>query len=494
MATRYIEVTSAYRDRTNYPEVGEFIVPFGAETMDPYSSGSYFSPAFPQYEFLSGSQDVGTLLGPSPPAAYFTANNNISPRCNPTLLSTDSGSYVGYYMQRMDTGEYSLIAGYNATTATFTLNPPTVTPLVPGILGSRFQLLDLSPVAMPPIIPPASTNIHGACVQRRDIYNRQPLPATEIDIGYYLVYEGSAPGIPEAKKITEYLYDQRFVLFESSFSQVGFFSGNRFSVRKALPAQKNYALTTTASPSQIVITPIPGYTAQDYEGMLFYVIPTTASTDALFPNTDPTYNKMTFNDYVYIIRKFNPATNTITLDRPVHPEMYDQVAPMTPFNGRLYELLPPAENHSYPLAYSGSLVSQANVCCYNVELTNLSLPNVVLSTGSRAVTYPYVYVEFRPDGRDFQQGENLIASNNPNCQRALYICPVTNIVDPDLSTFIKIDANGMTQKIKFRPNSRFYFRVYLPDGTLFRPLQADNPPPLEPNGLLQIEAIFGFSQ
>lgn len=494
MATRYIEVTSAYRDRVNYPEVAEFIVPFGAESTDPYTSGSYYSPAFPQYEFLSGSQDVGVMVGPPPALAYYTSTDNVNPRCNPTLLSVNSGSYVGYYMQRFDTGEYSLVAGYDAPSATFTLNPPTITPLVTGFLGSRFKLLDLSPVAIPPVVPPASTNLYGACVQRKDIYNRDPLPATEIDIGYYLVYEGSLPGVPESRKITEYLFDKRFVLFESAFTQVGFFTGSRFTVRKSLPVQKNYTLTTTASPSQIVITPVPGFTAKDYEGMLFYVNPLTAATDELFPNTDPTVNKMTFNEYVYIIRKFDPATNTITLDRPINPVMYDAAAPYTPFNGRVYELLPRAVNGSFPLAYSGSLVSQATVACYNVELTNLSLPNVVLTTGSRAVSYPYVYVDFRPDGRDFQQGENLIVSNNPNSQRALFICPVTNIVDPDLSTFIKIDANGMTHSIKFRPNSRFYFRVYLPDGTLFKPLQADNPPPLEPNGLLQIEAIFGFSQ
>ena len=140
MATRYIEVTSAYRDRTNYPEVGEFIVPFGPETTDPYASGSYYSPAFPQYEFLSGGQDVGVLVGPPPALAYYTSTDNIQPQCNPSLLSIDSGSYVGYYMQRFDTGEYSLISAYDAPTATFTLNPPTVTPLVTGFLGSRFKI------------------------------------------------------------------------------------------------------------------------------------------------------------------------------------------------------------------------------------------------------------------------------------------------------------------------------------------------------------------
>ena len=74
----------------------------------------------------------------------------------------------------------------------------------------------------------------------------------------------------------------------------------------------------------------------------------------------------------------------------------------------------------------------------------------------------------------------------------MFICPVTDIIDPVDSPFIKIDAFGMTQTIKFRPNDTFHFRVYLPDGNLFEPIQSDDPPPLPANPSLQIEAIFSF--
>ena len=121
---------------------------------------------------------------------------------------------------------------------------------------------------------------------------------------------------------------------------------------------------------------------------------------------------------------------------------------------------------------------------------NLTLPNVKLNVGSFLVNYNFVYLELRSEAPDFNMGRNIITSNNPNSERALFICPITNVIDPDLAKFIKITAFNMKQTVKFKPNSPMYFRIYLPDGRLFQPELQDYPPPLEPNSLLQIEAIF----
>ncbi len=487
MATRYLEVYSAYRNRMDYPEVGEFVIPFAVDNPDPYA-GSYYSDAFPIYDFQCGRNDIGGYSLPPPPNAYFTSSDQFSPTLSPQLLSIQDGAYIGYWMRRFDTGELSFITEYDLSTASFTVQPPSKTPIVPGPAGSLYEMFDLSPIVLPPIAPVSLTK-WGICLQNLDNYNRPTPLNSEVDVGYYVVWENAPAGDITYVRVTEYQADYHLAITDERISALGFYTGQRFTIRKALPLQKNYSLVDTGSRALVGITPVPGYAPEDYVGLLLYIIPIN---DTLRP--DVAINKMTFNDFVYIIRSFDPATNQVTLDRPIVDGIYYQTAPNTVFNGRVYELLPRAVSSNHSLAYSGSTVSQANVACYKVELTNLTLPNVVLTTGVRVVNYPYVYLEFVPDGRDMRQGQNLIVSNNPNSDRALFICPVTNIVDPTLSTFIKIDANGMTQSIKFRPNSSFYFRVYLPDGTLFKPLQADNPSPLPANALLQVEAIFAFSQ
>ena len=50
-----------------------------------------------------------------------------------------------------------------------------------------------------------------------------------------------------------------------------------------------------------------------------------------------------------------------------------------------------------PFVYTGSLVSQQDVVCYEVELLNLVLPNAILavSGGGLISFYSYVYVQLR---------------------------------------------------------------------------------------------------
>lgn len=204
---------------------------------------------------------------------------------------------------------------------------------------------------------------------------------------------------------------------------------------------------------------------------------------------------MTFPEYVYRITQFDAGTNTVTLDRRINSVLYNQSLPTNvPLVGRQYEILPEPKSTTYPLRYSGSTVSQGDVVCHNLALVDILLPNVTLTTGSRIVEYPYVYVELRTDGNDFRLGQNIITSNNPNATHALFVCAVTNIVDPTQATFVKIDASSMLQSIKFKPNSSLFFRVYLPDGTLFRPFQVDNPSPLPANPLLQVQATFALTR
>ncbi len=498
---RYIELCSAYRNRIDYPNVGEFSVPFMIDNQTKFNL-SNSNPAFPIYQFQSGYFNIGTYGSPPPTDAYFINDSIDAPRVYPGPAIVSASQYdqfKGYYLVKIDgfyTGavfttvstEYCLIVGYNPTLAEFTLSPafrsaPIPGPPTGGVI-SYFQVIDLASAIVAAWVLPGVVFGAITCSQSTDVYNRPPAPGVDIVVNDYIVYENAPAGLPDHRTITRYVPEWNIVTFDSPFSSITLpFNNIQFSIRKELPIQKNYPIISAPTRYQVQITPISTFSEKDYVGKVLYIIPVTG--DTLYP--DVSTNKMTFGDYAYDIKSFDSATNTLTLNRPIADDLYVNPANLV---GRLYEILPQSESSESSLAYSGSLVSQGEAVCYEIKLMNLTLPNVKLNVGSFLVNYNFVYLELRSEAPDFNMGRNIIASNNPNSERALFVCPITNVIDPDFAKFIKITAFNMKQTVKFKPNSPMYFRIYLSDGRVFQPEQEDYPPPLLPNSLLQVEAIF----
>ena len=159
-----------------------------------------------------------------------------------------------------------------------------------------------------------------------------------------------------------------------------------------------------------------------------------------------------------------------------------------------YEIYNFTKDNCVPFNYTGSVVSQQEQVCYQVDLLNLILPNVLLALnpGSRITFYPYVYVELINVGTG--SNRNIIYSNNPNATKMLFRCPINDVPNPVFSSFVKIDGDGMSQTIKFKPNDNFFFAVYLGNGNVFETLLKDNFSPLPPKGFLQISASFAFKR
>jgi hypothetical protein len=152
------------------------------------------------------------------------------------------------------------------------------------------------------------------------------------------------------------------------------------------------------------------------------------------------------------------------------------------------------EENFNPLSYNGTMIGVEQTVCYKVSLLSLTLPNVLLKTGSRIAFYPYVYVEFSNATTPNGASNQIIYSNNPNSERALFIAPVTQLLQPEAKTFITLRGGGMSQLIKFKPNDNLKFSVYLPDGSLFETLDIDTLPPYDPQLGLQIDAVFSISR
>lgn len=151
-------------------------------------------------------------------------------------------------------------------------------------------------------------------------------------------------------------------------------------------------------------------------------------------------------------------------------------------------------DNEMPLLYSGSMVSQQEMVCYEITLINLVLPNapVLGGNGGRIAFYPYVYVQLEnvtsPSG-----GNSInIYSNNPNSRRMLFRAAIDDVNNPGSTPFIKINSDGQSMTVKFKPNDNLRFSVHLPDGTVFDTVLSENPSPEPANPYSQLSAMFAI--
>lgn len=152
------------------------------------------------------------------------------------------------------------------------------------------------------------------------------------------------------------------------------------------------------------------------------------------------------------------------------------------------------DHDSYsPLDYIGTTVSLNDTVCYEVSLESLTLPNLLLKTGSKISFYPFVYVELSNATSPNTASNELIYSNNPNSNKAIFVVPVGLRVNPNAGTFLTLYSD-MKQYIKFKPNDNLVFSVYLPDGSPFSTFIQDTYPPYEPDSRIQIEAVFEITR
>ena len=159
-----------------------------------------------------------------------------------------------------------------------------------------------------------------------------------------------------------------------------------------------------------------------------------------------------------------------------------------------YEILEYTRDNEVPFVYTGSTVSQQQMVCYEIELVDLVLPNLVLVNGGRIAFYPFVYVELQNVSASGAGLTNIIYSNNPNSIRKLFRCPIDDMQSSLISPFIKIDSDGTRQTIKFKPNDNLHFAVYLPNGKLFKTLIQERYSPEYPNPFVQISALFSIKR
>lgn len=547
---RYIELYSGNRDRTRFKDMASFEVELN-KVNNFCSPGGYagliasdpISTALPSRTFFLNSQVNGfNTINPTGPfpqgcgSPYYTnypngyipnqsgviesgvvpAIGNIvfSPvvqNCIPETLSTNTDYYTGYLIENCQSNqvfnplsadgssglnEFRIITGYNNSTSTFTTSVPFSSQFT-GAANTSYALYDSS-IYLDSNTIYNPTSLPKMNVQYKDVFSRIASDKIGEYIGYYIYNHYTN----EYRKIVEYDPILSLISYDNSFNlmsnpafttSIGSYylgiseesSPPPFSIRQSLPIEYGYTLSLVPGTTNKFSTTSPAPNSFSI-GNFIYILPNPNDPILVNPSTLTSAEKMAA--YAFQIKDWNSGVITILGSLNLSNYIGGTL------DGRLYEVVQFTKDNYSPLNYSGSMVSQSEAVCYEIELISLILPNVALTTGSRLAFYPYVFVEFQNISSPMNSSKNIIYSNNPNATNALFICPINDTTNPLISSFVKIDSAGMTQTVKFKPNDSLRFKVYLPNGELFKPIQTDNEPPYPPIGYLQIEVVFSIKR
>jgi|LauGreDrversion4_2_1035121.scaffolds.fasta_scaffold06627_7 hypothetical protein len=475
MNNRFIEIYSKNRNRSQFPLTSDFVVPFSNtyqisnpnQAQDPIMNGMIYytwsSVQNPDGIFHQGFLQPGTT----------DANPILDQNSFPLPPSDITNAYVGYIFVDAISAQTRLISGYDPQTGQLSLQLSSVNTNP----GDPYYLVDYSTASF--IHIPAEDENGNKILDYEQAYN-----------GYYIINESMSYGtLIVARKV--YYYDNiiRFALLDQPFPRPGWSRQDSYTLRQELPLEK------------WTLNKDPYFNKDPSYGPIGYVIslPSGSSDVDNFYKDKYIYNTKNIpalnTNYVikpvlgiYYIKYYKASTHEVFID--VTPETID----LLPKNGYTINIVNYKKNNFSPLDYTGSLTTVSTNVCYEITLIELTLPNVTLKTGSRIAFYPYVYVELVNISASEKASTSIIYSNNPKSNKAVFIAPVTDIVDPITSRFVKLGNNYMTQLIKFKPTDSFKFSVYLPNGKLFETVESDLPPPYAPYNLLQLHAVFSIKR
>jgi hypothetical protein len=528
-STRYIEIVSTRRNRVEYPNIAEFIVPVSGSNS--CGGNGYIDPLStlaPTYIFLKGSLNhTGTTnnstyvdpgLDVTVPQPNVPGGSNILYRGFST-----AGSFKGYLFVDNSISTVAAPLGANRLTTNFIPTSATVSLDIPEeaaayATGDSYAEYDYSGNISNDLINSPYPNAlpvydyrRTFCPQPFDIFGGVCPTLRRIFVNNWLAKEpvSGAVTTPESIFIQQYDTNTRQLLIASQFSSTQPVTTQAiYSVRPVQPTglyngrvingvqqtiKSIFQVVALTGVNRFTVTPgsatplVGGVADPGYAGNYIYFAPQVGDPALVvnYPNfQDP---RLGPPNYFYRIISY-PANDTFVVDRPIDTTAFVGGTIAT----RPAEVLPVNFETFSPMEYSGSIVSQNETVCYEISLVSLTLPNVELVSGSRVAFYPYVYVLLENQTVTSGVMRGIFYSNNPSTHRALFVAPVTDTNDPENTPYVRIDGFGITQTVKFKPNDALHFKVFMPDGSLFQPILSDTQPPLPPDPLLQLSAVFSI--
>jgi hypothetical protein len=520
MTTQYIEICSSSRNRHLFPNPAQFevnIAQSGTKTktnaLDPVSNMAPLIQWLPNN--ISGITTVNTLV---------LANGENTTTKILVLFAQPTDRILDYYAGlpiTVEGAQTSILSSLYVSTLTngtgtydiywLTLNYPL--PTQPA--GGETVAVDSTQFS------PATDGV---------VWIPNSFFADNYYTGYYLCNDNQHTSTP----ILSYDGATHMAGISTTF-EVN--TGNLVSIRVS-PVTTFGVVSTTPSPTSAPVgynayapTPSNGLYIQDITSNSiqlstqagYYVgdilnIPQAVLTGTFQTPSGSITGTVVFNSLTYRITYFSGSGMLVSTHTSSTPSTPPDLVVLTPINdcttalyGGVYMLIktPPASyilsttayeiltftrDNVVPFTYTGSTVSQQEMTCYEIQLLDLILPNVTLTSGGRVAFYPYLYVEFQNVSDSGSSLSNIIYSNNPNATKKLFRCTVNDVQNPLISQFVKIDGDGMKVTIKFKPYDNLKFAVYLIDGSIFKTVDDDFQSPAMCNQVLQISALFAIKK
>lgn len=543
MNYRYLELDSAYRNRNDWPLPGEFQIPISqtgrktqTDAIDPVSLAVPITAWTSNDLILGGGVTItGTILNSlasTIPIQTTGDNYTLILQAAVNKLQQESNYYVGLVLVDTTLSPNVIIGRITSYTFLYTkggtgdfaevvVNPSPGFGTTPQIIvsGNAFSITDptdLTDKSNPLFFVPAGR-------YQADAYSN------------YILYNETHN---EYRPISGYGSDTNILTLDinptvSSTSTSGPITSwgitDNYSIRKQSPifptldgTNPTVAASDIYQPPLVLqkyplppITPATVTYTTGYQTVILNISLSSHTDNNSFQNYGIRLMPTTLGggsakyDYGTNFGLFPPANQSRVITSSIYDSTHSKLilGINTPFLDQNGNSLIPTTNtpveimqFSYdnlnPFVYTGSLVSQQDMVCYEIQLLDVVLPNATLSVGEggRIAFYPYVYVTLQNVSASGAGLTNVLYSNNPNASQVTFRAPIYDIQNPINSAYIKIDGDGMVQTIKFKPNDTLYFSVTLPNGQVFNTVITDTTSPAPPNNYAQVSALFGMKR
>jgi len=514
---RYLEFDSSYRNRIEWPLAGEFEIPISQtgrkskeNALDPVCLGVPIQTWTSNNLDCHGNPSVsGTIVGTVPPvtippisASSFsecfiiqTSKDNLQRLRDYYLSLTIVNSMTGSYDTASIT-EYSYL--YTDNVNDYGKLITTGLNFIPGDSFIISDPTDLTSTLLPYFFIPDGRIPRNSYLSYL-LYNetlRQSRQITLYDLELHVLrVDTTGPATPISGLVTGWSRNDNYSI-RKEYPNVPQPGGSYYTIYNGsityqpptppppAPPVAPPPITFTSSSSIIIFNNVPSITPENfYKNCALRLVYTG---DYNFPIPQPYNESRTINKSISFTTS---GVNYLVID--VYPSF---TSDPTTISDLEIEILNFSYDNFNPFVYTGSLVSQQEMVCYEIELLNVVLPNETLTVGAggRIAFYQYVYVELSNVSASGSGLKNIIYSNNPNATTATFRAPIDDIPNPLISSFIKLDGNGMVQTIKFKPNDNLYFSVRLSNGEIYNTIIEETISPAAPNPKAQISAMFSL--
>ena len=503
--TRYIEISSMYRDRTMWPLAAEFVIPIsqsGTNTpgnaIDPVSSSMPIFAWTSNNLLVGGSSVIPVLPNANTANIVNPGGVNTIGYCSDTVIFviTTLGQpqqlrnyYAGlvlnytnvnsqgltriifsYYLGVDSTGKHRTLITTSTLSDDLSFNDKI-------FIYDPTDFSDVNnPIVWVPNGPYQENAFNGYVLYNETINQYRPILRYDNNINVIILdTSGSATSTASSGPITT--------------GVGGWNTTDSFSIRIIPPTVpelgiSNPIISSVTNTSLTINYVSPMSTVNKYyKGYYLRVLPTGKIYDYTYIPVN-SKNTVRIDSYIY-----DSGTSTCAIT--ISP-----VFSVLPSIGDVVEFLKITEDNFNPFTYGGSLESHQEMVCYEMQLVSLTLPNATLTVGlrGRIAYYPYVYVEISNVSATGSGLKNIIYSNNPHATSIIFIAPIYDIQNPESTPFVRIDGGGMHQTIKFKPNDNLYFKVTLGNGQVYKTILEEFYSPATPNPLAQITALFSFKR